>query len=143
MSTTKRSKPQILKAATNQEAFDKMVKHLFKQGGRAMDGSVCTYYDPETKNRCAVGALINGGLLRRQDRRTGITQLVERGIIGVPLGVSTNLLSAVQAVHDAGSYWYGDTLKPAAVRRLREVAEDFSLDTTVLEKLATKAGVAS
>lgn len=137
------SKPQTLKASTSQEAFDKMVKHLFKLDGRAMDGSSCTYYDPDTKKRCAVGALISVGKLSGLHRRTSVQELVLQQVLFVPHGVSVSLLQSVQAVHDGSDYWQHGRPNDHALTRLRDIARAYRLDTTVLDKAAAKAGVAS
>jgi hypothetical protein len=137
------SKPQTLKASTNQEAFDKMVKHLFKQNARALSSDVatCTYYDPETKRRCAVGALLNGGRLTESERTEAIWTLINDGVVVAPPAVHGRLLKNMQQVHDDPYFWGPDGLNTAAVHEMRKIAAHWDLDSTVLEAAAEKAGL--
>lgn len=49
----------MVEAMTKQEVFNKVAKHLLKQGERAVDdGGACQYHVPNSKKRCAVGCLI-------------------------------------------------------------------------------------
>lgn len=87
---------------TNQEAFEKMVIHLRKQGAKATvnpeySGSSCMYRAPNGF-RCAVGCLIPDDEYRPWFEGGGVTKIVN----DVPslASVSMNLLVAMQAVHD-------------------------------------------
>ena len=46
---------------TNQQIFNKVAKHLLKQGRRARDGNGCAYRG-ENGTKCAVGCLIPDAL---------------------------------------------------------------------------------
>lgn len=107
---------------TNQEAFEKMVIHLRKQGARAtfVPGtglSSCMYRAPNGF-RCAVGCLIPDDEYRPWFEGAGVTKVVN----DVPslASVSRNLLAAMQAVHDNHEV-------TAWEAQFSEVAEDYGL----------------
>lgn len=113
---------------TNQEAFDRMVTHLRKQGGKseAHDG-MCVYRAPSGR-RCAVGVLITdefyldeleGQLVRDEQMRL----VLNKAIPGVDLG----LLDMMQEVHDKVAVCYWE-------ENWKKVAERYHLIMPVLEE---------
>lgn len=87
---------------TNQEAFEKMVLHLRKQGAKAtvVPGrglSSCMYRAPNGF-RCAVGCLIPDDEYSPDFERASVSCIV--GKVPSLDGVSMNLLIAMQHVHD-------------------------------------------
>lgn len=129
-----------LKARTNQEAFDIVVRHLAQQTERAYDESEgsCTYLAPDG-NRCAVGALFKAN----DDQLTAFLDVHNRwgsGIIdmigdgSVKIGrVSERLLFLLQDVHD-NAYFRTDG-RFHAWDAMIDVAQEFGLDISAVEEV--------
>lgn len=120
----------------NQEAFDIMVRHAFKQRCKSMDEKgICLYRGPETR-RCFVGALISDEdyypCMDEMDAETGVGSSVEsledRGLLPANLeDVDMKLLNRAQGIHDdyEPSEWFD---------ALNDLADMFDLSTKVLEQ---------
>lgn len=89
---------------TNQEAFDKMVAHLRKQGQKAQENGACRY---RTKNglMCAVGCLLTDEEYRPGMEGKGVEHM--QHLYGVFPKLSVGLLAEMQDTHDAyaPSHW--------------------------------------
>ena len=83
---------------TNQEAFDKMVAHLRKQGQKAYEKGSCRY---RTKDglMCAVGCLIADADYRPGMEDMGVEAMMSA--YDIRFGVNENLLAEMQDTHDA------------------------------------------
>jgi len=83
---------------TNQEAFDKMVAHLRKQGQKAHENGSCRY---RTKGglMCAVGCLLTDDEYRSGMEGKGVEAMM--AAYDIRFGVNENLLAEMQDTHDA------------------------------------------
>ena len=118
---------------TNQEAFDFVVRHFIKQRERAVSPSgPCMYRAPDGK-RCAVGVLIKDEAYKRNMEGLAVMDLDGRHIAWPFLDVGDvdgRLLTKLQRIHDVA---FAGLVNERALGRLREVATEYNLDTTVLE----------
>lgn len=88
---------------TNQEAFDRMVTHLRRQGKRSTDGWACRYRS-EAGLRCAVGVLVTDEFYTPQMEGMSTFQSELRELLSKALpGVSVALLNIMQYTHDVAS----------------------------------------
>ena len=89
---------------TNQDAFDKMVAHLRKQGQKAQENGTCRY---RTKSglMCAVGCLLTDEDYRPGMEGMGVEPLL--GVFDALPGLNEGLLAEMQDVHDSfdPSHW--------------------------------------
>jgi len=83
---------------TNQEAFDKMVAHLRKQGRRADKNGVCRYRTEEGL-MCAVGCLLTDDEYKPGMEGMGVEAMM--AAYDIRFGVNENLLAEMQDTHDA------------------------------------------
>ena len=83
---------------TNQEAFDKMVAHLRKQGKPAKQNGSCRYRT-EGGLMCAVGCLLTDAEYKRSMEGKGVEYMLH--FYKVLPGLDTNLLAEMQDTHDA------------------------------------------
>lgn len=107
---------------TNQQIFDRVAKHLLKQGARALetDGSGSVYY-AENGNRCAIGCLIPKGRYAPEIEHCAVDDLRFRfpgyleAIFGSRVSRNMPLLEELQRVHDMTepSEWAGELAKTA------------------------------
>lgn len=121
---------------TPQEIFNKVVTHLFDQGGKSEHGGLCRYRDPYG-NSCAVGCLIPDeiydpgiegaglrGLTERRfhsERQLKLVKVLERSGIAEP--TLRKLLERLQSVHDnCGTNLEGGFDLTNLKERLQEVA---------------------
>jgi hypothetical protein len=108
---------------TEQEIFDTVVRHLKKQGRRAVDRGQCVYRHPEGL-KCAVGCLISDAEYypRMEGQPVYDITLPDR------LAGHRRLLSYLQDSHDAAldmaNLW----------QRFRETAALFKLNPAVLDE---------
>lgn len=95
-----------------QKYFDKVVKHLRKQGKKSMQADgYCMYRGPDN-TRCAIGALIPNRLYRKK-MDTGanfITKILKLfptvfKHFGEPDTEAQQFLSDLQAIHDGSPTW--------------------------------------
>ena len=87
---------------TNQTAFNKVVKHLLKQGRAARDNDrVCRYRDYDSGRKCAIGCLIPNDEYKKSMEGSSIFGLAEEGILPSSLKeLNLELLDDLQHVHD-------------------------------------------
>jgi len=116
----------------NQEAFDKMVTHLFTQKVAAkttdeddLGKHTKCFYRMEGGLKCAVGALITDEEYREtfeDNTASSITQLVPSLV-----EVDGNMLNAAQSIHDYADPvdWY---------ERFNSMADKYKLNTTKLQE---------
>ena len=120
---------------TNQEAFDKMVTHLASMKEACIDESgQCVYWKPDG-NRCAVGALLTEEeAIYFTEVKPGLTapNLVDDPKCDSISHLDPCLLDDVQTVHDD---WTPG--KEIRWEELMVIAQEYALDTTVLEKVST------
>jgi hypothetical protein len=83
---------------TNQEAFDKMVAHLRKQGQKAKEDGSCRY---RTKDglMCAVGCLLTDAEYKRSMEGKGVEHM--QHLYGVLQDLDPPFLAEMQDTHDA------------------------------------------
>ena len=109
----------------NQEAFDKMVTHLFTQKEQAINPLTTEcYYRMDCGKMCAVGALIPDE--QYQETFEGQASDDIQQLIPALSYISPDLLGRAQSIHDGREFeeWYDE---------FNELAKQFGLDTTVLE----------
>jgi hypothetical protein len=117
---------------TNQEAFDKVVAHLkqMKQRCYSQLRGGCTYFDPATKNRCAIGTLLTEEEARkaRGDVYCVVFSLNPPSLKGLDKG----LLARLQGIHDSQDGWN----KNGFYRwdRFKEAALAYNLDASQVPK---------
>ena len=94
---------------TNQEAFDKVVAHLFTQRAKSTQNGMCRYrmVTKEGELRmCAIGAIIPENEYFTNLEGKTVTEIQYQ--VPVLRGLDTVLLSLLQAVHDdTGTSTYG------------------------------------
>lgn len=113
----------------NQEAFDKVAKHLLTQRAKAMKTpTVCAYRAADGKT-CAVGCLIPDDLYypAMEGSGVGAVRMNFPEIRKFFEDVDNSMLSRLQSIHDHHevSLWR---------MGLDGVAKEFSLDRTILDK---------
>ncbi|GED41218.1 hypothetical protein [Cobetia marina] len=124
-----------LPQATEQEVFDQVARHLLTQQRVSYSPSndMCAYRSPF--GACAAGCLLADDEYSPDMEGKAWDQLTLSG--RVP-NEHVNLISVLQTVHDEGHDLMDQV--PSNVfsewrHRLEEVAEEFDLDTTVLEEM--------
>ncbi len=133
--------------ATAQEVFDKVARHLFAQGKRAMrpGGKSCGYRGAE-KTACAAGCLVADAdyTPRMENEPVDVLVIAARhgaysGAPSLPfirdgaIGGHSKLVTALQNVHDWSDGW---TDTDAMRRELRLVALAYRLDPAILGGLS-------
>jgi hypothetical protein len=112
---------------TNQEAFDRVVRHLLKQGRKAADSDgVCRYRGPDGTS-CAVGCLIPDEEYSPLMEGKAVDSASMRQRMPPSLvDLNERLLLSLQRVHDQKSpgNWLGE---------LERVAEQFGLTMPEVE----------
>ncbi len=83
---------------TNQEAFDKMVAHLRKQGQKAKEDGSCRYRTEEGL-MCAVGCLLTDAEYKRSMEGKGVEHM--QHLYGVLQDLDPPFLAEMQDTHDA------------------------------------------
>ena len=85
---------------TKQQIFNKVVKHLRKQGKRAFNGITCWYRAPDG-SKCAVGCLLKDDEYRAdfEGKTVGAIALPER------LSQHLSFLDDIQWLHDQQYSW--------------------------------------
>jgi hypothetical protein len=140
-----------------QSVFDFVVKHLYKQGVRAVYKHGCAYRVEGTSLRCSIGALIPDSLYderiegstvsgikttkatHKYKKLSAILQKLGFDIKRKNCGLSMlNFLSRLQTIHDTLSSWCDKSkgLSPDGEASLKRLAREFNLDTSVLDKLS-------
>jgi hypothetical protein len=123
---------------TPQKIFDKVAKHLFTQGKRAMldptrESGQCMYRGPDG-SKCAVGVLIPNKLYRKGMEMRTIIGLLDDEEVVLPAWMAENreLLWALQCVHDQHEAW-GSSMTMRLKLRTEAVAH--GLDDAILDSL--------
>lgn len=141
-----------LNVHSNQECFDKAVRYLkgMPRQATTVPGGSCVYETEDGKLNCIVGAML---VLDTPDKhswarsiRSGVKDIlrggrkVEGGGSRYAIdqnGVASDLLSALQGVHDSGNHW--DVRGFVGWWRLEQVAHSWGLKTDVLDAERTDA----
>ena len=92
---------------TNQEAFDKVVRHLRKQGKPARNGITCQYRTTDG-DKCAIGALISDEEYNAKFENKGVGAITRDYYIPSLQGLDRTFLISLQGIHDIHSnspYW--------------------------------------
>lgn len=141
MQTSRETKIALLgDNPTEQDVFDFVAAHLYKQGRPAKDdkGS-CVYRNPLDKTECAIGCLIPEHMYNQElegNTIYGIVANVRLSHLKLPsyfyrmtLAPNEGLLAALQDVHDksATNFQTGMYKLPALTQGLEEVAFEFNL----------------
>lgn len=110
---------------TPQAIFDKVAKHLLKQGCKSMDGDVCRYR--HGKLRCAAGVLIPAKLYSAS-RMEGASVSAPLLFDGMPEWWRENisLIRELQIIHDNAPE---SGFREYVTRRLRGLASDWGLNS--------------
>lgn len=114
----------------NQEAFDKAVSGVIKQGSKSFTSNGCKYRGPNGL-KCAVGHLIPNDIYE-PDMETGITYLYQEYPVIQKLfkDVDLGMLTDLQIAHDkADELNFTSSFKQIAW----EIAKDYNLNTNVLK----------
>jgi hypothetical protein len=117
---------------TPQETFDEICSGLIKQGQKSYDCG-CKYRDLKG-NRCAVGQLVPNELYCEDMESFSVQDLVSskyKKIANVLRQHNSRLLVALQVAHDASP---PEGFIPAFKARARNIAEDWKLNTGVLDE---------
>ncbi|MGQ7794436.1 hypothetical protein ACUN0C_18680 [Faunimonas sp. B44] len=114
-----------------QEAFDFVVRHLFKKGRPAMNQEGDCLYRAPDGTKCAVGCLIPDHLYDRSLEDNSVRFLPRKILDQLP---DVNLLGDLQDVHD--SAW---STRATLRDRLSVVADKFDLNTDALEEAFNNA----
>ncbi len=115
-----------LTVKTDQEAFDAIAAHLNKGKGRCMGPKgVCAYYDEDTDNNCAIGAIVDDpASMENAHMGEGVDTLFRERVLDVG-NVSLRLLTTLQTVHDGPENWRGK--KFTAVDYLKSIGLNYGL----------------
>ena len=117
----------------NQEAFDKMVRHLHKQEWKqSVDSDGFCAYRGEYGAMCAVGALITDEEYEpsMDDENLTAVMLVRR--FGLLSGVDKQLLIEMQDFHDGEMK---DSSQGECLEYLEDMAKSHGLSNAVLEEI--------
>lgn len=123
---------------TDQEIFDKVCTHLIKQARQSKlisYKSMCAYRG-EGGASCAIGCLIPDALYYREMEGVPFRRLVLSNRQLTPYLPKSALLGVgLQDIHDADASWDEGGLTEYGVEKLRALAEELGLETTVLDIL--------
>ncbi len=120
---------------TDQEVFDKVVRHLWQQGERAGDGDSCFYRGPGNM-KCAVGCLIPDDTYQPAMEGAGVVELLNKTSSKYApalefLRPNLALLRLLQKTHDNPIYW---SARERMAERLADIAETMSLNSLVVDE---------
>lgn len=126
---------------TNQEAFDHVVRHMHKQKVKSSaervpgDGDPQCRYVGENGTTCALGCLFDDpSVLASFEGKNGAHLA---GMLFVDFGIPISFAAAVQDAHDSAPD--GDeSFLPYFADRMRKVAKEFKLSTSVLDSLVSE-----
>ena len=108
----------------NQQAFDKMVTHLFTQKVQALDTNGTCQYKVDNGLKCAVGALISDADYNEEFEGSPVHDI----IYNIPdlVHLDIDILTRVQCIHDefAPKHWF---------RELSNTCALFNLDYAILK----------
>lgn len=125
--------------SNNQEVFDKVARHLLTQKIQAKVNGQCLYRGPNN-TMCGIGCLIPDDLYDLDIEGAAVMDLLDskqekyrEGIVELFTNCNPTFLSDLQLLHDDtddDGDWYQD---------LEGLAEDYDLDTTVLDEFQEDA----
>jgi hypothetical protein len=117
-----------------QEIFETVAVHLFKQGERAFDANGQCAYRGKLGMACAVGCLISDADYHADNMEgLDVFGLAESGQLPSNLVPHIELLNRLQILHDSDRPW----LSTEAMRReLNEIGQAFLLNNGFLQSLA-------
>tara|TARA_R110002072_G_scaffold151470_1_gene300768 strand:- start:5923 stop:6336 length:414 start_codon:yes stop_codon:yes gene_type:complete len=124
-----------------QEIFDKVLRHLEDQGGRAVDeAGYCMYRAPDGR-ACALGALVDDETAEKWDaygsentgRSPGAHTLISAGLTPDWVRRNASLVGDLQRLHDVATYWDGQYFH---LNRARTIAKYHGLSTDIIETIA-------
>lgn len=117
---------------TNQEAFDKIVKHLVDQKWvtASNDSGACVYLAADGC-KCAVGCLIPPDQYKSSFEQNDVSIIYSE--VPALADISMDLLTYLQDFHDV---WMTPDDVDNNVVRLERIARDFGLDTSILTTFA-------
>ena len=130
-----------LNAKTNQQAYDKVVRHLLSAPRRSFGRSPSTgrevcKYRTSGGDRCAIGALIDDEQYDRaldsDEGSTGIMNVIASGLVDGG-GLDTMLLHRLQSLHDDPTNWGPDGF--TNISALRTAARDYHLSASVIDDI--------
>ncbi|AGS81170.1 hypothetical protein [Caulobacter phage Cr30] len=121
---------------TPQEIFDKSAAHLFTQDVQSVGPSCCSYRGPNNTS-CAVGFFIPDEVYRNDMEGKDVYGLLDTYADIFPKFIIENikLFAALQLVHDDNVSW---RTTERMRNHLREVADKFNLNSSILETLSFK-----
>lgn len=112
----------IVIEGTNQEIFDKIVKHLAEQKGPALDMDGECVYRTEDGGSCAVGCLISDKDYTPNLEGQGIISLLVMDAV-ILKGPNKDMMNCLQATHDLAEDL--ETLKKSLI----SIADDYRLNS--------------
>lgn len=122
---------------TKQEAFDKVVEHLIKQGKPSVDEFGSCQYHSEDGLKCAAGCLIKDSKLRK--KVSGEWEEACDTYPSLKNLAPFDFVDRLQSIHDNGAYnrtlnsWRFDW-----VTNMKELAKSYKLKVGLLNKLVPK-----
>lgn len=125
-----------LNVNTDQEAFDKVVRHLAQTNGRSIGAHGQCKYRGQYGRKCAVGALIDDDDMANTidgfgSIRTVVAEVGYRGDVSVPL------MARMQSIHDAPGSWKDHGFDDEGWERMRRAGSEFNLDTREIEAVTS------
>jgi hypothetical protein len=120
---------------TEQEAFDRAILHMFRQGRQAVHGNsnVCAYRAADGC-KCPVGAVLPDSLYRPKMEGSAVDHAVFNGVFDS--GVR-HILACIQSLHDGeGNPWLNADRtfdKPKLKEAVRKLAISADLSALVLD----------
>lgn len=122
----------------NQEIFETVSRHLFKQGKRSVSGSgSCCLYRGPNGTSCAVGCLIPDDQYNPGMEYISVDRLIENFVDTTPvlksLKRNVGLLAELQSAHDSELSWRSSEHMRD---RLKVVGRLFKLRIGFLDKLS-------
>lgn len=120
---------------TNQEAFDKVVKHLVKQGKPAVVNGNCQY-QTEDGMKCAAGCLVERKATRENLEGDWCDVIASKPHLKNL--ANPNLVTRLQEAHDDRTCFSLYEWRNHWVASMRKIAKNYKVKTTLLTKLATK-----
>jgi hypothetical protein len=125
---------------TKQEAFDKVIKHLVKQGMPAVVVGQCKYQTDDGL-KCAAGCLVERKSVREKLSGEWYQLIEEKPFLK---GIADHkLIYRMQGAHDKLSNQHMHIWRKHWIDSMTEIAKEFKLKTTLLIKLATEDWILS
>jgi hypothetical protein len=128
--------PQMTKLEIIEELFDNHFVKNPKKRGMTIGGTSCVYYNPDTRNKCAVGMCLTTKALSRIGRATfsgGVTQLdkmfnndLDSAMKPQYRGHENAFWMSLQQLHDDDYYWFDNHFTAYGEERLAELKTAYS-----------------